>query len=103
MPHRFLAAALFALVSTSATAADLYSERLPTCLACHGEQGRSETEKVPSLGGQPAPYVLIQLFMFRQNLRKAEPMNDMAADLSDAELQKFADTMAKLPAPTSAE
>jgi cytochrome c553 len=47
-------------------------------------------------------YVLIQLYMFRQDLRTAPPMNDMAKGLSDADLQKLADLVAKLPPPTAA-
>jgi len=30
------------------------AEKLPLCLACHGEKGTSETPEIPSLGGQPA-------------------------------------------------
>src|ERR1700738_4644488 len=54
-------------------AADL-EEKLAPCLACHGVQGHSEIENAPSLGAQPAPYTVIQLFMFREQLRVAEPM-----------------------------
>jgi cytochrome c553 len=99
------AALAFALVLTSGTGALAQSaaERLPTCLACHGETGQSETPDVPSLGGQPPMYALIELFMFREKLRVVEPMNDMAAGLSDAELQTLADAIAKLPPPKPAE
>jgi cytochrome c553 len=48
-----------------AFAADL-QENLAPCLACHGAEGQSETENVPSLGAQPAPYTVIQLFIFRE-------------------------------------
>lgn len=82
--------------------AQTFEERLSVCLACHGEKGQSETADVPSLGAQKPQYTLIQLYMFRQKLRVAAPMNDMADGLSDADLQKFADQMAKLPAPPSA-
>jgi cytochrome c553 len=88
-----------ALAGAGPALAQTFEERLSVCLACHGEKGSSETAEVPSLGGQPSMYTLIQLFMFRETLRKAEPMNDMTAGLSDADLQKFADTIAKLPAP----
>src|SRR5262245_33134593 len=40
--------------------AQTFEERLSLCLACHGEEGRSETPEVPSLGGQPSMYLLIQ-------------------------------------------
>jgi cytochrome c553 len=83
--------------------AQTVAERLPTCLACHGEKGQSDTAEVPSLGAQPSPYVLIELYMFREKLRVGAPMNDMAAGLSDPDLQTLADTIAKLPAPKPAD
>jgi cytochrome c553 len=88
-----------ALAGAEAGFAQSFEERLSLCLGCHGETGQSETPEVPSLGGQPSMYALIELYMFREKLRVAEPMNDMAAGLSDADLQKFADTIAKLPPP----
>ena len=50
------------------------------CLACHGEKGKSENPGVPSLGGQPAPYLLIQLYLFREEQRIVEIMNDVTED-----------------------
>ena len=41
-------------------AADL-SEKMAPCLACHGEDGPSQIENVPSLGAQQASYTVIQL------------------------------------------
>jgi cytochrome c553 len=83
-------------------AAQSFDEKFSVCLACHGTNGRSETADVPSIAAQQSQYVVIQLYMFRQGLRKADPMNDMAKDLSDAELQQFADAIAKLPATPAA-
>jgi cytochrome c553 len=74
-------------------------EKLAPCLACHGAAGQSEIENVPSLGAQNAPYTLIQLFMFREALRVAEPMNEMAKPLSDDDLRSFSDAIATLPGP----
>jgi cytochrome c553 len=82
----------------SVFAADL-DEKLTPCLACHGAEGQSETENVPSVGAQPAPYTVIQLFMFREKMRVAEPMNEMAKELSDDDLQSIANFCAKQPAP----
>jgi cytochrome c553 len=58
---------------------------------------------VPSLGAQPAPYTVIQLFLFREKMRLADPMNDMAKPLSDADLQSSADFLATLPPPKPPE
>jgi len=41
------------------------SEKLAPCLSCHGADGQSQIENVPSLGAQLPSYSLIQLFMFR--------------------------------------
>ena len=65
-------------------------ESLAPCLACHGADGQSQIENIPSLGAQTAPYSLIQLFMFREKMRVAEPMNAAAKDLTDGELQSIA-------------
>lgn len=74
-------------------------EKLAPCLACHGAEGQSTTENVPSLGAQRSSYTLIQLFMFREKIRVAEPMNEMAKGLADADLQSLGDAIAALPAP----
>ena len=78
-------------------------ESLAPCLACHGTDGESQIENVPSLGAQTAPYSLIQLFMYRENMRVAEPMNAAAKDLTDGELQSIAAALAVLPAPKPPE
>lgn len=78
-------------------AADL-SEKMAPCLACHGEDGQSQIENVPSLGGQQASYTVIQLYMFREKIRVTEPMNEVAKELTDGDLQSIADALAALPA-----
>ena len=75
------------------TAAAL-EERLAPCLACHGEKGQSEQPEVPSLGAQPAFYVMVQLYMFRERLRTVEVMNAMTKGLSDDDLRNMADVIA---------
>jgi cytochrome c553 len=87
------------LLAASALAAAPDEQRLATCVACHGEEGRSQTPDVPSLGGQPAPYILIQLFMFRERLRVAPPMNEDTKGLSDDDLQNMSNAISKLPPP----
>ena len=93
---RFLAA--FLAGTLPALAADL-DEKLAPCLACHGAQGQSEIENVPSLGAQTASYTVIQLFMFREKMRVSDPMNEMAKGLTDADLQAMADALAAMPPP----
>jgi len=96
--RKIITALAFALFATSA-GAETIEQRAAPCFACHGEHGQSETENTPSLGGQQAPYALIQLFMFREKLRVFEPMNEMAKALSDDDLRAFSDFIAKWPKP----
>lgn len=88
--------------------ADTFAERLAPCLACHGDKGYSEHPVVPSLGGQPAPYLLIQLYLFRENQRASlykkddqmiEIMSEMTKGFSDDDLRTFSDHLSKLPPP----
>src|ERR1700735_5294885 len=94
----------FAFLALVALASPLHAEpvagRAVTCFACHGEHGQSTTENIPSLGGQQAPYALIQLFMFREKLRASEPVNEMPKPLTDDDLRAFSDFIATLPKPS---
>jgi len=100
---RLLAAALFLLcVPIGTLRAETMAERAAPCLACHGEKGQSETPEIPSLGGQPAPYLLIQLYLFREKQRIVEIMNEMTKAFTDDDLRAFSDYVAKLPPPSLA-
>jgi cytochrome c553 len=87
------------LLSHTQAKAEPLSERIAPCFACHGETGTSQTPEVPSLGGQPADFLLIQLYQFREKQRIAEPMNELTKDFTDDDLRAFADQIAKLPPP----
>lgn len=96
--RKTIAALAFASMAFAANA-ETIEQRIAPCLACHGEKGQSEIENTPSLGGQQAPYTLIQLFMFREKLRIFEPMNEMAKGLTDGDLTTFSDFIARIPKP----
>jgi len=98
-----LALVVVLLFAAGPAAADAVQDRLPACLACHGEKGQSSTPQTPSLGAQQKDYLLVQLFMFREKLRTVEIMNQMTQGLSDDDLRAFVDAIAKLspPAPVT--
>jgi cytochrome c553 len=97
-----LVAIMLVCAITRAAAAASLEERMAPCLACHGENGQSANPEIPSLGAQPAPYLLIQLFLFREKLRVVDIMNDATKGFTDDDLRAFADAIAKLPAPPPA-
>ena len=89
---------LAALAALPASAQSL-DALLPTCFACHGQNGQSQLPETPSLGGQPAFYTTVALLMFRDKLRVTEPMNEMIKGLTDDDLRRAADIIAKQPPP----
>jgi cytochrome c553 len=96
----FLAGATGAI--SPARAADPPAKVVP-CLACHGDKGQSQLANTPSLGAQQPAYTLIQLYMFREGLRKFDVMNQMAKGLSDDDLHTLSDFIATLPKPAATE
>jgi cytochrome c553 len=96
---RSLAMAVLVWLMALPVAAATIEERLAPCLACHGEHGQSASPEVPSLGAQPAFYVTIQLYMFRERMRVVEPMNEVTKGLSDDDVRRMAELISKLPPP----
>jgi cytochrome c553 len=92
-------AALACLALPPSGAAQSLAERLETCAGCHGADGRSALPETPSLAGQPADYLTVQLFLFRENLRSGTVMTPFAQGLSDAELQQLSEHYAALGPP----
>ncbi len=93
------ALAVVMLLSPWAAAAQSVQDRLKTCLACHGESGQSTVPLTPSLGGQPAFFLNIQIFMFREGIRKVPLMNEMTRGISNNDLKALSEAIAKLAPP----
>jgi cytochrome c553 len=96
-----LAAALAAAVALPAAAQDaakgaaLAAER--GCGACHGERGIAAQAPMPSLAGQPAEFTVLQMILFRERLRDAPPMPELAQGLDDGQIEDLAAHFAALP------
>ena len=65
-------------------------QKARVCVACHGPAGNSTDPVMPSLAGQPAQFISMQLFQFREGNRKDPQMTPMAANLSNADLNDLA-------------
>jgi cytochrome c553 len=99
-----LAAALLAaatIVSNMGTALAQDARRgaqlTEPCAQCHGANGRSQTPDIPSLAGQPADFITIQMILFREGLRQVPAMQPFAAGKSDQDIQDIAAWFATLP------
>jgi cytochrome c553 len=82
---------------------DGLAEKLQLCGACHGEDGNSRMPNIPSLAGQPAFFVLNQLFLMREGVRKVPAMAAIVKDLKDPDLDALSAHFAKLAPKASDE
>ena len=57
------------------------------CAACHGADGNSAISANPSIAGQPAEYITLQLAHFKSGLRANPVMQAMAATLQPDEMK----------------
>lgn len=99
---RLAAALLFLPGTSSVLAANIGAIKKNTevCVACHGVDGNSTNDVVPSLAGQPKQFITTQLVMFREGNRKDPQMSPLAANLSNADIDDFGTYFsARKPAP----
>jgi cytochrome c553 len=85
-----------ALVWTPPTLGANLNEQLALCGSCHGEDGNSKLPNIPSLAGQPRFFVLNQLFLMREKVRKVEAMAVIVRDLRDSDIEALSGHYAKL-------
>jgi cytochrome c553 len=95
-PALGLAAGLILTCGVSAENVPL-SQRIELCGSCHGADGNSRMNKIPSLAGQPQLFVFNQLFLMREGVRRVEAMAAIVKELSDAELEALAKHFSSLP------
>ena len=96
------ALALAAVLCAPAMAGSL-SERIETCGACHGEDGNARMPRVPSLAGQPNFYLMNQLILIREGVRKIPEMEALAKDLKDDDILALAAHYSAAPTKRSEE
>src|SRR5262249_28368166 len=96
-----IAAALVTLAS-AAHAIDVPAEmreKLETCAACHGQNGVSPNQEVPSLAAQPDIFTQWQLVYMRDGTRKVEAMEEVVKGMTDSDIRFYGAYYAALPPP----
>ena len=73
------------------------------CGACHGENGISQTENIPSLAGQLDQYIQWQLVYFRAGSRKNEQMQPVVEQLNNDDIRNLGAYFASLAPPKAAQ
>ena len=101
MQTRFFLALIAGTAVVSAHAADIAAgkEKAGLCVGCHGENGISTMENMPSLAGQPDQFIQWQLVYFRAGSRKNEQMQPIAQEISNEDIRNLGAYFASLPPP----
>jgi cytochrome c553 len=97
-------AALLAAIFASGSmvhAADLAAGKAKAeiCAGCHGENGISATENIPSLAGQQDQFIQWQLVYFRAGSRKNEAMQPIVEQLGNDDIRNLGAYFASLTPP----
>jgi len=89
------------VAGSSAHAADIAAgrEKAQLCVGCHGENGISQMENMPSLAGQLDLVIQWQLVYFRAGARKNEQMQPIVEQLSNEDIRNLGAYFASLPPP----
>jgi cytochrome c553 len=96
----FMTAASLAMAATS-LAADVEAgkKKAELCAGCHGDNGISQTENIPSLAGQPDQFIQWQLVFFRSGTRKNEQMQPIVEQIDNEDIRNLGAYFASLAPP----
>jgi cytochrome c553 len=89
------------LLATPGRAADVAAgkEKAEICAGCHGDNGISQTENIPSLAGQPDQFIQWQLVFFRAGTRKNEQMQPIVEQLNNEDIRNLGAYFSSLTPP----
>jgi cytochrome c553 len=91
--------------SSLAHAADIAAGKAKAeiCAGCHGDNGISQTENIPSLAGQLDQFIQWQLVFFRSGTRKNEQMQPVVEQLNNDDIRNLGAYFAQLPPPKASK
>lgn len=88
-----------------AHAADIAAgkQKAEVCAGCHGDDGISQTENIPSLAGQPDQFIQWQLVYFRAGARKSEQMQPIVEGINNEDIRDLGAYFASLAPPQASQ
>ena len=98
--------ALAALMCCSSlAAADIAAGKAKAelCVGCHGDNGISQTENIPSLAGQLDQFIQWQLVFFRAGTRKNPQMQPIVEQLNNDDIRNLGAYFAQLAPPKASK
>jgi cytochrome c553 len=107
MRNALVAATLAVMISCDsfAHAADVTAgkQKAELCAGCHGDNGISQTENIPSLAGQPDQFIQWQLVYFRSGTRKNEQMQPIVEQINNEDIRNLGAYFASLTPPKATQ
>lgn len=78
-------------------------QKAELCVGCHGDNGISQIENIPSLAGQPDQFIQWQLVYFRAGARKNEQMQPIVEQINNDDIRNLGAYFASLDPPKAAK
>src|SRR5271155_1428069 len=94
-----VALAAMSNVCTTPLNAQSIEEKTQVCAGCHGADGKPIDKTFPTIWGQQAGYIYIQLRDFKRGDRKSDVMQPIASSLERDDMQAIAEYFSKQPWP----
>ena len=79
--------------------AESVEEKTQVCAGCHGENGKPVDKTIPTIWGQQAGYIYIQLRDFKRGDRKSEIMQPIVSSMERDDMLAIAEYFSKKPWP----
>jgi cytochrome c553 len=91
-------AAVFSLCTTSSSAQSI-QEKTQVCARCHGADGKPIDKTIPTIWGQQAGYIYIELRDFKRGDRKSDIMRPIVVSMERQDMLDIAEYFSKKPWP----
>jgi cytochrome c553 len=97
----FGAVVLAVILNASATTTHAQSveEKIQVCACCHGTDGKPVDKTIPTIWGQQAGYIYIELRDFKRGDRKSDIMQPIASSLERQDMLDIAEYFSQKPWP----
>jgi cytochrome c553 len=93
------AALALVFIGTTPSNAQSIEEKTQLCAGCHGADGKPIDKTIPTIWGQQAGYIYIQLRDFKRGDRKSDIMQPIASALERDDMQAIAEYFSNKPWP----
>ncbi len=98
MPPLLVLAAV-ATLRTTPSCAQSIEEKTQVCAGCHGADGKPVDKTIPTIWGQQAGYIYIELRDFKRGDRKSDIMQPIVASFEREDMLEIAEYFSKKPWP----